>query len=124
MLPGYADVRDIAAIHVGALDSPPESETGRKRLIISSPHGFQYADAIPYIASVRPELGDRLADPAKATVFPKDVIPTDLERVELVTGFKVEQYRPWRETVLETVDCLLGFEKEWKGKGYEVAIPV
>nr|GAT45246.1 predicted protein [Mycena chlorophos] len=36
----YIDVRDVAAAHIAALSSPPTSQVGRKRMIISSPSAW------------------------------------------------------------------------------------
>lgn len=47
----------------------------------------------------------------------------DLDRVELVTGVKVNSYIPWKDTILETIDDLLKLEKEWIGKGFTIQIP-
>ncbi|KAG5648603.1 hypothetical protein DXG03_003214 [Asterophora parasitica] len=40
----YADVRDVATAHILALTGPPSSAVSRKRILLSSPHGFVVKD--------------------------------------------------------------------------------
>jgi nucleoside-diphosphate-sugar epimerase len=122
-LSGYVDVRDLARAHVSALNSPPESVVGRKRLLMASPHDLNYKTMIDFIAEKRPELRDRLADGTKAPKFPVDRIILDIQRVEEVTGVKVNSYIPWQDTVLGTVDDLIKLEKDWVSKGLSVKGP-
>ena len=121
---GYIDVRDLARAHVSALKSPPEAAIGRKRLLIASPHGLNYKRAVEFIAEKRPELKDRLVDANKAPVFPLDTMPLDLDRVEAVTGVKVDSYISWQDTILDTVDELIKLEKDWVSKGFSVEVPI
>lgn len=121
---GYIDVRDLARAHIAALISPPESEVGRKRLLIASPHDLNYKEAVQFIAEKRPELKNRLIDADKAPKFSLDRIPLDLERVQAVTGVKVNSYISWQNTILDTVDSLLELEKSWVSKGFTVTIPM
>lgn len=120
---GYIDVRDLARIHIHALNSPPESEVGRKRMLIASPLDLNYGEAVRYVAEARPELKDRLNDPDKAPKFPMDHLPTDLNRVAEVCDFKVEDFTPWKDTILDTVDSLIAMEQDWTSKGYKVEVP-
>jgi nucleoside-diphosphate-sugar epimerase len=122
-LSGYIDVRDLARAHVGALSSPPEAAVGRKRLLMASPHDLNYETAIDFIAEKRPELRDRLADGTKAPKFPIDRMDLDIQRVEEVTGVKVDSYIPWQDTILGTVDDLIKLEKDWVSKGFSVEVP-
>jgi hypothetical protein len=121
--PGYADVRDVARIHVEALTSPLESSIGRKRLPIASPYGSNYKKAVEFIADAHPELKDRLVDASAAPQFPVDRLLVDLKRVEDVTGVKVNSYYTWKETIVDAIDSLLTLEKGWISEGYEVEIP-
>ena len=122
-IPGFADVRDVARIHVEALTSAPESSVGRKRLPIASPYENNYKEAVQFVAAAHPELIDRLVDANTAPQFPVDKLPVDLKRVEVVTGVKVDSYYAWKDTVLDTIDSLLALEQEWVNHGYEVEIP-
>lgn len=114
----------MARAHVAALTSPSESEVGRKRLLIASPHNLNYKEAVQFIAEKRPELRDRLVNAEKAPKFPLDRIPLDLERVRAVTGVTVGSYVSWQDTILDTVDNLLKLEKSWGSKGFTVSIPM
>lgn len=113
---GYIDVRDVARAHVAALNSPPESAIGRKRLPMASPHDLNYKKAHEYIAEKRPELKSRLVNINEVPIFPLDRMIVDLERVEQVTGVKVDSYIPWQDTILDTIDALIKIEKEWAAK--------
>lgn len=123
LIPASADIRDVARMHVGALNSPLESSIGRKRVPISSPYDGNYKEAVQFVAAAHPNLKDRLVDASTAPQFPIDKLPVDLKRVEDVTGVKIDSYYTWRETVLDTIDSLLALEKGWVSEGYEVEIP-
>lgn len=120
---GFVDVRDLARAHIAALN-PISSVAGHKRLAIVSPYPSDYRDAIKYLADERPELRDRLADPSKAPIFASFKLDVDLTPIENVLGIKKDSYKTWRETVLDTVDNLISFEKGWRNKGFEVAVPL
>lgn len=113
----------MARAHVGALTSPPPSLVGRKRVIIASPYGLSYKTAIELIRTQRPGLKDRLVDPLTAPIFARDNLSVDLERVAVLTGVAMDSYIPWEQTVLETVDDLVMFEREWIRKGNHIHIP-
>jgi nucleoside-diphosphate-sugar epimerase len=121
--PGYADVRDVARIHVEALTAAPESSVGRKRLPIASHYGTDYKQAVQFVADAHPELRDRLVDANTAPKFPVDRIPVDFKRVEEVTGVKVTSYHTWKESILDTIDSLLALERNWISQDYNVEIP-
>lgn len=122
MIIRYADVRDVARIHVEALTSPPESSVGRKRLIVVSPHALDFKAAVELIANKRPELKSRLIDAEKAPKFPNHLV-VDLKRIEEVTGVKETSYIPVNDTILETVDSLLVQEKGWISRGHTISPP-
>lgn len=119
---GYIDVRDLARIHVQALDSLPESVVGRKRMLVASPHDFNFSKAAGWIVETHPELKDRLIDTSKAPAFPMDHLPTDLKRVAEITGFKEDEFISCKQTFLDTIDNLLAMERDWIGKGFKVEI--
>jgi nucleoside-diphosphate-sugar epimerase len=122
-LSGYIDVRDLARAHIGALNSPPEAAVGRKRLLMASPHDLNYKTAIDFIAEKRPELRDRLADETNTPKITIDKMILDIQRVEEVTGVKVDSYISWQDTILESVDDLIKLEKDWVSKGFSVDGP-
>ena len=37
---------------------------------------------------------------------------------------KKEDFIKWDDTILETVDALIGVERDWEKKGYKVEIPL
>ena len=89
---GYIDARDLARIHVQTLDSPLESIVGRKRMLVASPHDFNFIEAVGWIVEAHPELKDRLIDTSKAPAFAIDHLPIDLKRVAEVTGSKEDEF--------------------------------
>jgi nucleoside-diphosphate-sugar epimerase len=114
--PGYIDIRDLAKAHVGALASRPV--TGRKRVLFSSPHSFNYATLVDLIKKERPELTERLiAKPPPVQSYDKYTV--DLDRAEEVLGFKKDSYTPFEKTFLESVDSVLELEKRWIEQGYK-----
>lgn len=94
----HVDMRDIVKAHISALNSPPTSVVGRKRIIFSSPYGLDWNAAVGYIREKRPELKDRLIKQTLPVVNP-DRIPIDLARIEQVLGMKREDFHTL-ETVL------------------------
>jgi hypothetical protein len=122
-VPGNADIRDVARIHVEALTSASEPSIGRKRLLIASPYSGNYKEAVLFVADAHPELRDRLVDANTAPQFPTDKLLVDLKRVEDVTGVKLDSYYTWKATILDAIDSLLAAEKRWVSEGYEIEIP-
>ena len=106
---GYVDVRDIAAALVAAT-----RVKGQHRLPFAGEF-FDHTEAFPYIASVRPELKDRLAK-ATSTGQTKPII--DAAPALEVLGLPA--LTPWRETVLDAVDAIVQLEKEWVAAGVDV----
>ncbi|KAK0237852.1 hypothetical protein EDD85DRAFT_769174, partial [Armillaria nabsnona] len=117
---GAIDVRDVARAHLLALESLPAPQ---KRFAIVSPHQSSYKTALQIIAQERPALKYRLADPAKAPVWPSYTLNVDRGKIEKAIGFKTNSYIPWAQTVVETVDSLLVIENHWKVKGFHVEVP-
>jgi len=107
--PGYIDVRDVAVALVAAT-----RVKGQHRLPLSGEF-FDHTEAFPYIASVRPELKDRLAK-ATSTGQTKPLI--DATPVLEVLG--MPGLTPWKQTVLDAVDAIVQLEKEWVTAGVNV----
>jgi hypothetical protein len=105
---GYVDVRDVAVALVASIRT-----TGQNRLLFTG-EWFELKDAVDYIASVRPELKDRLA-----TVVPTGQTEPiiDKSRAEKVLGIEV---RPWKETVLDAVDFFVGLENQWLAENVDI----
>ncbi|KAG5637664.1 hypothetical protein H0H81_003685 [Sphagnurus paluster] len=120
--PAHADVRDIAKAHVLALNAPLTSEVGRKRILITSPHGFDMAGTLALIAESRPQLMERLTKGTPPS-FGYDRTPIDFKRVEEVLGMTKDDFQVFEDTILDTVDSLLEVEKQWAAQGHEVSIP-
>ncbi|KAF9010678.1 hypothetical protein BDQ17DRAFT_1322478 [Cyathus striatus] len=116
--PGYADFRDVAKAHIGALHSPPTKDVGRKRIVFASPRPFVYKDLRELVLSRRPEWKERFTrkEPPK---FEFHRYTVDWKRIELVTGLKEEEFYSLEDTILGTLDSLLKIEADWKSQGYE-----
>jgi hypothetical protein len=91
-------------------------------MLIASPYNFNFQGVVELISANRPHLKNRLIT-ATPPVFPLYKLPVDLKRVEDVLGVKVDSYKKWEETMLDSVDSLLEVEKAWEAKGYTVVIP-
>ncbi|PCH36131.1 NAD(P)-binding protein [Wolfiporia cocos MD-104 SS10] len=109
------DVRDVAQAMINALSTP--SNVGRKRILLTA-EWYSWKDAVEYIAAERPALKDRLSvaarDAESVTFTPFD--PTRAKEV-----LKAE-FRPWRVTLLDTVDALIAWESEWMSKGLSFSL--
>ncbi|KAJ4471367.1 hypothetical protein C8J55DRAFT_521493 [Lentinula edodes] len=117
--PLYIDVRDAAKAHIGALSS---KVAGRKRIIISSPHDTVFADVIKAVNEKRPELKDRLTKTTPPE-FPFKKLNYDSKKVEEVCGLKPEDFVPVNDTFIDSIDSLIGLEKQWKAAGHDVQAP-
>ena len=106
---GYVDVRDVAAALVAAT-----RVKGQHRLPFSGEF-FDHVEAFPYIASVCPELKDRLA---KATSTGQTRPTIDAAPALKVLG--LAGLTPWKQSVLDAVDSIAQLEKEWIGAGVDV----
>jgi nucleoside-diphosphate-sugar epimerase len=121
----YIDVRDVARAHVLALKSPISagSNLGHKRLIIAGLDDFEYSSFLELVRSKRPELADRLTKVAPPSGSTSNV-PFDVERAEQVLGAKRDKlFTPFEVTMLDTIDAVVGVEKQWVSKGYTIDIP-
>lgn len=111
--PSSVDVRDVARALVLSLTAPPTSQVGRKRILMSG-EWFVPAEAVAYVAEMRPELKGRLNEAWKKEVTsPKNNI--DNSRAKEVLGLELTD---WRKTVLDGVDSLVALETKWKNQGW------
>ena len=93
--PDYADFRDVARAHVGALNSKPDKDN-RKRIIFVSPHGLTLEHVLDIIKREHPELERRfIATPPPA--FPYYSPDVDFERTKEVTGMRKEDFHTLEE---------------------------
>jgi nucleoside-diphosphate-sugar epimerase len=116
--PGGTDVRDIARAHVLALNSKPASEVGKKRFMLIAPDSIpsSWSQVIQLIEQERPSLKGRLYLPLNAS---DSDIQFEIPRKGLyeAIGFGEKDYRPWKETVLDTIDYIVDLEKKLKDRG-------
>jgi len=105
---GFVDVRDVAIGLVKGQKTP-----GKHRIVFGG-EWFTLEEAIAYIASIRPQLKDRLAT-ASPTAQKNSLL--DVSQAALVLGLTP---RPWKETVREAVDDLLKLEESWIAQGIEI----
>ncbi|KAL4249503.1 NAD(P)-binding domain superfamily protein [Abortiporus biennis] len=112
MHPSWVNVRDVAQALVNALQSPPASQVGRKRIPLSG-EWFSFKDAVAYIVEVRPELKNRISEKAK-TAPPVPETQIDTTRAREVLGV---EFTAWRKTVIDTIDSLVELEKDWERNG-------
>jgi len=119
--PGVLDVRDVARIHIAGLN--PLTPDHPKRVPIVSPYPADFRDAIKYISDERPELRARLADPSKVPVWPAYKLDVDLVPVEKAFGIKLDSYKTWKETILDSIDRFIDIENQWKSKGLKFEVP-
>jgi len=106
---GYVDVRDAAAALVAAT-----RVKGQHRIPLSGEF-FDHTEAFPYIASVRPELKDRLAEATSTGQTKPTIDATPALEVLGLPGLT-----PWKQTVLDAVDDIVRLEKEWIAAGVNV----
>lgn len=108
---GFVDIRDVAEAQVAGIRTP-----GNHRVLIGSPEWYNLKDVVNYLATARPELKDRLANPL---VVRRAVPVLDNARVVNILGVSIT---PWRKTVEDGLDSLLKVEKEWKEAGIESGV--
>ena len=105
---GFVDVRDVAIGLVKGQKIP-----GKHRIVFGG-EWFTFGEAIDYIASIRPELKDRLAS-ASPTAQKNSLL--DITKAALVLGLTP---RSWKESIRDGVDDLLKLEKSWIAQGIEI----
>lgn len=105
---GFVDVRDVAIALVKG-----QKIQGKHRIIFGG-KWFTFGEATDYVASIHPELKDRLAT-AIPTVQKNSLL--DVSKAELVLNLTP---RPWKESVRDAVEDLLKLEKSWIAQGIEI----
>jgi len=110
---GYVDVRDVArAVVAGVNPKVP----GNHRLVLSGPW-FDNADILEHIATVRPELKDRLIK-AERSDWKEFVAEEDVAKAVEILG--MGELTPWKKTVEDSLESMLELENSWKEKGVDV----
>lgn len=100
------DVRDVAKAHIKSLFVPPHTQ--RKRFLILGKI-FTWKEAAAIIRRERPEISARLPQET-AELRPQTCVPFDTSLTEAVLGFKQENYVPWEQTMVDSIDALLQWE--------------
>lgn len=107
----WIDVRDISRTLVEALTTPPTSEVGRKRILVSGEY-HHASEIAELIRKERPEL---------ASLISKNVaITPELQRIVFNERFnEVMEFDlvPWQKTILDAVDALVELEGYWRKQG-------
>ena len=98
---GFVDVRDVAIGLVNGQKTP-----GKHRIIFGG-QWFTFQEAIDYIASIHPELKDRLAT-AIPTLQKNSIL--DIAKARDVLDLTP---RSWKESIRDAVEDLLKLEKSW-----------
>ena len=98
--PDYADFRDVARAHVGALNNKPD-KNNRKRIVIASPQGLTIEHVLDIIKKEHPELERRFIK-APVPKFPYDGLDIEFERIKEITGMRKEDFH-----TLEEVCCII-----------------
>ncbi|KAI0351273.1 NAD-P-binding protein [Trametes cingulata] len=111
------DTRDVARALVHALTAPGGAEVGRKRLLIL-PHCVSWKEVAELVAKERPELKDRLSQPA-FTEYPHPAPPNPGADVtkKTVELLKLAELTDWKKSILEGVDSLVEAEKKFAKEG-------
>lgn len=105
--PVFVDVRDVARVHVAALDLPPQAPEEKRFLIAAS--NFSWKDAAEHLKKVRPDT----TSPADLEKFPPPPGPPatlDASRTKKV--FNIEFITP-QKTLEDLVDTFSSIEKSF-----------
>ena len=108
--PDYADFRDVALAHVGALNTKPDKKN-RKRVLVVSPHKINLKHVMEIIKKEHPELERRLITKPEPE-FPYDGLDIDYERIKEVTGMRKEDFHTL-ERVCLYLTCLIMHESDF-----------
>jgi len=109
----FVSVKDVAKIHVLALESGPifnEDGVRRRKRLITVGGSVTWPEAAAYLKEARPALRQRLE---KDEGGPKhySCCKVDMKMTKEVVGVGEEDMVPWQECFTETVDCLLKWEQ-------------
>jgi nucleoside-diphosphate-sugar epimerase len=96
----WVDVRDVALAHVRAIEVP---EAGGERFFVTAGF-FSNKKIADIIREARPELESKLPPVNAPDDFPANIFEYDNNKSQRVLGL---EYRPFKQTVIDTVDALL-----------------
>jgi hypothetical protein len=105
---GHVDVRDVAAAMVAGI-----KVNGNHRLLLTG-EWFDWADAVNYMATIRPEIASRLVKIGH-TDQNRPII--DSKKALEVLGITLT---PWKKTLSEGLDDVLKVEKDWIERGIDL----
>ncbi|KAF7869930.1 hypothetical protein EAF04_004714 [Stromatinia cepivora] len=111
----FVDVRDVALLHIIALDSPLMAN--KRNIMYSGPLSPQLV--VNAIRKKFPELEGRLPQGGdEKQVFPKDLHPTPLNNARSLEIFRQAEGQDWKyrtleESIVGTVKSLLELEQKW-----------
>ncbi|KAF5336653.1 hypothetical protein D9758_016737 [Tetrapyrgos nigripes] len=115
----YVDIRDVAKVHIAALqlDHEVPEPLNAPRLLVVSPYLPKFGESLEVIRKERPSLEGRLVrlegvEEVKGGRDLKefDEVKTGLKKIEEVLGIREDEYKTFRETILDTVDSLIALE--------------
>ena len=109
----FTPVVDVARATVAAITAKTQAEYGQRKRILLNGELFSFKEAVDYIADVHPELKPRI-NKAALEAPPLDGPVVDLTPAVELFGLKVTS---WKQALIEAVDELLRFEKEWEANG-------
>jgi hypothetical protein len=115
---GIMDIRDVARIHLAALN--PKTLDHPRRIATCAPHDGNFRDALKYLAKEHPELQSRLADPQTVPVWDAYKLPIDHEVLDREYGIRADSYIPWNKTIVDAIESLLFLEEQWIAQGFKV----
>ena len=105
---GHVDVRDVAAAMVASI-----KVKGKNRLLLTG-EWFDWADAVHYIKTTRPELEPRLVKIGH-TDQKRPMI--DSKKALEVLGITLT---PWKKSLGDGLDAMLKVEKDWIAGGVDL----
>ena len=105
---GHVDVRDVAAAMVAGI-----KVKGNHRLLLTG-EWFDWADAVNYMATTRPEIASRLVKIGH-TDQNRPII--DSKKALEVLGITLT---PWKKSISEGLDDVLKVERDWIERGIDL----
>jgi nucleoside-diphosphate-sugar epimerase len=105
---GHVDVRDVAAAMVAGIRAE-----GNHRLLLTG-EWFDWADAVDYIATIRPEVAPRLVK-IGPTGQNRPII--DSQKALEVLGIALT---PWKKSISDGLEEMLKLEKDWIERGVDL----
>ncbi|KAH9846635.1 NAD-P-binding protein [Lenzites betulinus] len=109
------DVRDVARATVLALTTATGAAAGRKRILLY-PTAISWKEAAEALEAARPELKDRISNPAR-TEYPHPIPPTPVDNSKSLNVLKFGEFIDWKASMVAGVDALLEEEQKFAKMG-------